>query len=182
MIHHTRGLTLLEMLITLAISAILLTVVAPNVQSILAANRVTSDINNISALTQQARFSAINEQQTILLCPTTNYSNCTSSWANAKMIFADSNGNGSRDNSEPLIATTDPLSKTNRLSGISGSLTFEENGGISRAATITICPSGGEAKDASALLLSLYGRVVVANDSNNDGIKEDSDGDDLSCS
>lgn len=182
MMHNARGLTLLEMLITLAISAILLTVVAPNVQSILQSNRVTADINNISAIAQQARFSAINEQQTIRLCPSRNYSSCTTNWADAKMVFADTNGNGDREDSEPLIATTDPLSKTNTISGIEGALTFEDNGGISSAAVITICPNGGEASDASALLLSLYGRISVANDSNNDGVKEDSNGTALSCS
>lgn len=182
MLHHARGLTLLEMLITLSIIAILMTVVAPNVQSILKSNRVTADINNFSAVAQQARFSAINEQQAILLCPSQNYSSCTTNWADAKMVFADANGNGSRDDNEPLIATTDPLSKTNTISGINNAITFEDNGGISTAATITICPNDGEANDASALILSLYGRISVANDSDNDGVKEDSNGNNLSCS
>ncbi|MEW9798752.1 GspH/FimT family pseudopilin [Alteromonas sp. CYL-A6] len=177
-----RGLTLLEMLITLAISAILLTVVAPNVQSILASNKITSDINNLSAIAQHARFSAINDQQDVVLCPTANYSTCSSSWRLAKMVFADVNGNGNRDDGEPLIATADPISKSNTISGLTGSLTFQDNGGVGRSAVITLCPQSGSASDASAVLISLYGRIVTAKDSDGDGIKEDTSGTSLSCS
>ena len=81
------GLTLLEMLITVAILAILVGVVAPSINTILVKNRVTGDINTLSAIAQQARFSAINEQFNVILCPTTSYSTCVSDWANAKMVF-----------------------------------------------------------------------------------------------
>jgi len=104
---------------------------------------------------QRARFSAVDEQTNVVLCPTQNYTACTSSWRNAKMVFIDANGNGSRDNSEALIVASDPLSNANTISGITGSLIFDEQGGIDRAATITLCPNNNDANYASALLLSL---------------------------
>lgn len=177
-----HGMTLIEMLISLSIIAILLTVVAPSVQSILKNNKVTADVNNLSALARQARFTAINERADVVMCPTTNYSSCSSSWTNAKMVFIDDNGNGNRDADERLIASADPLSESNRVSGISGNLLFLDNGGIAKNAEIVVCPGGGDAKTASALLMSLYGRITTATDSNNDGIKENASGANLSCS
>ena len=97
------------------------------------------------------------------------------------MIFIDENGNGSRDTSEPLITTSDPLNSANTIYGISGAITFNEQGGISQAATITLCPKNNDSNYASALLLSLYGRIAVAIDSDGDGKKEDLAGTDLSC-
>jgi len=78
---------------------------------------------------QRARFSAVDEQTNVVLCPTQNYTACTSSWRNAKMVFIDANGNGGRDNNEVLIVASDPLSNANTISGITGSLIFDEQGG-----------------------------------------------------
>ncbi|WP_394221099.1 GspH/FimT family pseudopilin [Alteromonas gracilis] len=178
--HH--GLTLLEMLVAVAVLAIILTTVAPNIQSILIKNRITSDLNNLSAVTQRARFTAVDEQANVVLCPTENYASCVSSWQKAKMVFIDLNGNGSRDGSESLIVASDPLNSANIIFGVDGSLVFDEQGGIDKAATITLCPKDKDANYASALLLSLYGRVSVAIDSDNNGKKEDLAGNELSCS
>ncbi|MCZ8529657.1 GspH/FimT family pseudopilin [Alteromonas sp. PRIM-21] len=177
-----KGLTLLEMLVAVAVLAIILTTVAPSIQSVLIKNRITSDINNLSAVVQRARFTAVDEQASVVLCPTENYTACTSSWKKAKMVFVDKNGNGSRDNSEALIVASDPLNSANAIYGVTGSLTFDEQGAIDTAATITLCPKDNDADYASALLLSLYGRISIAVDSDDDGEKEDLDGNALSCS
>ncbi|MHC6646413.1 GspH/FimT family pseudopilin [Alteromonas sp. HB246098] len=177
-----KGLTLLEMLVAVAVLAIILTTVAPSIQSVLIKNRITSDINNLSAVVQRARFTAVDEQASVVLCPTENYTACTSSWKKAKMVFVDKNGNGSRDNNEALIVASDPLNSANAIYGVTGSLIFDEQGAIDTAATITLCPKDNDADYASALLLSLYGRISIAVDSDDDGEKEDLDGDALSCS
>ena len=179
---NQKGLTLLEMLVDVAVLAIILTTVAPSIQSVLIKNRITSDINNLSAVVQRARFTAVDEQASVVLCPTENYKACTSSWKKAKMVFVDTNGNGSRDDSEALIIASDPLNSANAIYGVTGSLTFDDQGAISTAATITLCPKDNDADYASALLLSLYGRISVAVDSDGDGTKEDLDGNALSCS
>lgn len=175
------GVTLFEMLITVAILAILVGVVSPAIQTITIKNRVTSDINSLSAIAQHARFTAINEQLDVVLCPSTDFLACVADWANAKIIFIDANGNGARDTNETLIAASDKLNKYNEIAGISGPVVFDEQGGISTRASIIICPNSGESIYASALLLSLYGRVSVAIDSDDDGIKEDINGSALSC-
>lgn len=179
---NQKGLTLLEMLVAVAVLAIILTTVAPSIQSILIKNRITSDLNNLSAVAQRARFTAVDEQASVVFCPTENYTACTSSWKKAKMVFVDANGNGSRDSSETLIVASDPLNSANAIYGITGSLVFDEQGGIDKAATITLCPKDNDTDYASALLLSLYGRISVAVDSNGDGTKEDLNGDALACS
>lgn len=177
-----RGLTLLEMLVAVAVLAIILTSVAPGIQSILIKNRITSDLNSLSAVVQHARFTAVNEQTTVLMCPTANYTSCVANWGNAKMVFIDDNGNGNRDDDEALIITSDPLNAANTIYGVAGTLTFGEQGSISQSATITICPKDNDATYASALLLSLYGRISVAIDSDGNGKKEDLSGAELSCS
>ena len=83
------GLTLLEMLVAVAVLAIILTTVAPGIQNIIIKNRITADLNNLSAVAQRARFTAVDEQTSVTLCPTTNYAACTSNWKNAKMVLCE---------------------------------------------------------------------------------------------
>lgn len=175
------GLTLLEVLIALAIVSILLTAVAPNVQSILITNRIAADVNALSSIMRFARHTAVNKQTDVVICATTNFSACSSNWNAPKMVFVDQNGNGDRDGSEELIASGDPTSGSNTLSGISGVLTFERDGSVDSARTLTFCPSSGEKTYARALLITLYGKISVSVDSNGDNIAENLAGSPLSC-
>ena len=181
--HIPNGFTLLEMLITVSIVVILVTAVAPNIQSILITNRVTADLNNLSAAVQRARFTAVDEQATVIMCPTENYSECTDDWSKAKMVFIDENDDDGKNDDEPIIITRQPINDKNTLSGISGNLEFDQFGSINKAATILICATGEASSYASALLLSQHGRIAVAIDANgSDGIKEDLSGAALDCS
>ncbi|AXR07215.1 GspH/FimT family pseudopilin [Salinimonas sediminis] len=181
-INKQRGLTLVELMITIAIAAILMTIGAPGISSMLQQNRIIADINNLSAVARAARFSAVDEGSNVVLCPTKDYNSCTGSWQEGKMAFIDSNSNGNRENGEAMIAAVDQVSGTSTVSGISGTLTFRPDGSISNQAAIVVCPTSGDAKQASALILSLFGRIAVAVDSNDDGIKENAAGANISCS
>lgn len=175
------GLTLIELMIGVAISAILLTVGAPAIQSVLQQNQVTAAVNDVSNAARIARFTAVDQEVNTILCPSANYKICSGDWHLAKIVFADRNDNGSRDDNEPLLIATDPVKSGLDIAGTSGGLTFAPDGSVSHAATIKLCPPSGNADAASAVLVSLYGRVAVAADSSGNGIKEDLAGSDLSC-
>ncbi len=177
-----QGLTIVEMMIGLAIIAILITVVAPNLQSILQSNRVVSEINTMSSAAQLARFKAIDDEVTVVMCPTTDFKTCVSSWSQAKMVFIDDNSNGTKEDSETLVLATDALGANSKILGVSGSLVFADDGSITPSASIVVCPQDGAVENASALYISGYGRISVAVDSNNDGIKENHSGTNIACS
>jgi len=171
----------LEMLISVTIISILLSLVTPATQHIITTNRVVTDINSLSTITQRGQFAAVNEQMTVTLCPTQNYSTCTSTWSNAKMLFSDANENGQRDSNEALIATSDAINSSNTISGVSNPVIFSASGTINQNTVIVVCPSDKNNSYASGLILSFFGRIATAIDTNGDGYKEDTSGDPLSC-
>lgn len=181
-IHAQQGLTIVEMMIGLAIVSILISVVAPNLQSILQSNRVAAEINTLSSAAQLARFRAIDDETSVVLCPTTDFKACVSSWSQAKMVFVDDNGNGAKEDAEVLVLATDAMSANVKVLGVSGSLVFADDGSIAPSADIVICPQSGTVENASALFISGYGRISVAVDSDNDGVKETTAGAKLACS
>nr|WP_136250154.1 GspH/FimT family pseudopilin [Ningiella ruwaisensis] len=176
-----QGVTLLEMLITLAIAAILLTVVAPNVQSILTKNKITSEINELSGLFQFARFTAIDEQALTVVCPSSNFDSCTTNWNDPKMVFIDDNNNGARDAGEELLLVSQSISSTNTMTASEDIVQFLDSGGALTAANIKLCPNSKDAKFARALEITAQGRTRLSTDPENDGIHNDSSGN-LSCS
>ena len=176
------GLTLVELMITVAIASILITVGAPGISSMLQQNQVIADINNISSVARVARFSAVDQSTPVVLCPTQDYTSCEGDWQLAKMVFMDNDNDGNLNNGESLLAATDPVTGSNTVSGITGSLIFRPDGSVSQQVSIQICPASGNNKHASALLISLWGRLAIAGDQNDNGVAEDITGSDLSCS
>mgnify|MGYP001819804092 FL=1 len=100
-----RGLTLLELLVAIAIAALLIAIIVPPMQGLIARARIASAINGLSSLMTYARSEAIAHNRRITLCPTTDRSGCASAgdWKHGAMVFADSNGNRRRDDDEPLL-------------------------------------------------------------------------------
>lgn len=176
-----RGVTLVEMMITLAIAAILLTLVAPNVQSILRKNRITAEINELSGLLQFARYTAIDEQVTAIVCPTTDFASCNNDWNSPKMVFIDDNANNSRDGAEALLLSSQTISSAHSMTANDNTVRFLDSGGAEAAVNIRLCPNTNDATFARALFVSLQGRTRISVDENNDGTHEGANGSNLNC-
>lgn len=177
-----KGVTLLEMMITVAIVAIVLTSVAPSIQGILVQNRIIGEINELSGIIQFARHSAIDEQTDTVVCPTEDFTNCSNNWDNAKMVFMDLDANGVRGVNEDILVATSVISDVNDMTGPAGGLTFLPSGAANANATILLCHQNNNSEYARALTISLQGRVKMSADNNNDGIHEDANGTALDCS
>lgn len=177
-----KGVTILELMITVAILAIVVTTVTPSVQNMLIQNRIVAEVNEMSAILQYARAIAIDEQTDTVVCPSTDYATCGTNWNNAKIMFTDLDGDGDRDDDEELLASSSPLSSTNHLDGPEANISFQGNGAVSSPATLLFCHQDKDNEYARALIISLQGRVKLSQDSDNDGIHEDNAGTSLDCS
>ncbi len=180
-LSRQKGITLVELMIGLAILAIVLTVAVPSAQSIIIRNRIVSEINELSSVVQYARVNAIDEQVDTIICPTTNFTSCTTNWRDPKMVFADYDGNGQRSVDEDILAGTSILNKNNTLAGPANAIRFSPTGSANAQAQLLMCHKDKAAEYARSLTITLQGRVKISQDSNNNGIHEDIDGTQLSC-
>lgn len=179
---NQRGVTLIELLIGMAILFILMTVGMPSMQAMLIRTQVTSQINELSAVIQYARHTAINEQVLAVMCPTSNFSSCSADWDDPKMVFADFDGNGARGSDEEILAGAGTILENFNLTGPNGDISFQGNGAVASPATLLLCHTSNNAVYARALTISLQGRVKLSQDEDEDGIHEDNSGTDLDCS
>lgn len=176
-----KGFTLLEILIVIAMSYIVIGLVAPSAKRILDINRIAADINHTSALIRYARTLAISQIETIKLCPASDHSICNKSWQLPIIVFADNNNNNIRDEDELLLASGIAIADYHKMNGPKSPITFRENGTNASPASIILCPTNNDSTLARAIYISLQGRTRLSQDYNNDGIHERIRNSNLNC-
>lgn len=89
-----RGFTLIELMVTLAVATILLTVGIPSFRDLIEKHRISSHTNLMVGVLQLARSEAIKRgSNLVILCKSSNGSGCSSSisWKDGWLLFADKN-------------------------------------------------------------------------------------------
>lgn len=95
---RAAGFTLLELMITLAVLAIVTAIAFPNFQGVIRSNRVATTSNEMIASLSLARSEAIRGTRGGGICASTAGAACDgASWDSGWIIWTDTNGNGTFD-------------------------------------------------------------------------------------
>jgi type IV fimbrial biogenesis protein FimT len=101
----SRGLTLIELMMGIAVAAILLALAGPNFTQAIGKNRLSSAASELTGAVQLARAEAIRNNRRVTLCRSEDGSSCSSSsstWP-GWIVFVDTDGDGVRDSNEPVV-------------------------------------------------------------------------------
>ncbi len=100
------GYTLLELVTTLAIVSILLTIAVPSFQWLTARTRISTSVNLFLSHLYQARSEAVKREQVVALCPSINGLLCVADykqWAKGYIVFVDNDRNRRRNANEEVL-------------------------------------------------------------------------------
>ncbi|MDO6424688.1 GspH/FimT family protein [Saccharophagus degradans] len=185
MMQHckSRGFTLLDLLIALAILSLLINLATPNLTSSLEKSKSKSLTVNIRSAIALARTKAITTEQTVSICGLQNNNECTKNQFTQIAIFVDKNKNGRIDEAENVLLLND-LQYTGQIT-LGASLgrkyiRFKKDGSAQQAGSFTYC-NPNHPTYSSRVTISMMGRLYTAKDLDNDGIVENSDGSPISC-
>lgn len=167
-----RGFTLIELMLTISIVAVLVTIGVPGMQQMMRTNARASSSNELISTINQARSEAVKRNTTVSLCPSTNGSSCTggTSWSGGWIAFVDddldgvdetSDGNGTWNTGEEILTAVGAISNTTINSAFS-TITYRSNGrmrtsALADQAEFILCDSRGVG-DASVVLIWISGR------------------------
>lgn len=181
-ITQTKGLTLVELIITLAIAGVLVALATPNFSATIQNNRMATQINELQASLSLARSEAIKRNNNVTMCQSSSGSSCTGNWQDGWIIFVDNNFDGNVDGEE-VLRVHGALAGANTLTFSQTGVIYANNGLARGGAngTFTLCDTRG-AENAKGLIIGLSGRPYLVRDSDSNGIPNDGDDLDLECS
>ena len=181
-----HGFSLIELTIVMAIVAITAYLAIPSFNQWQHKHNVEAAVSTMMEAINFTRYTAIETDSTITLCPTLDHKTCSKDWQGAIMIFRDEDKDKQLDKQEELIRIehlnlkgfikSESWFGSNRyLRMTPGGLTNNQNG------RYTICPSNGDSQIARQIIINRRGKARLAKDWDQDGIVDGSKGNPVNC-
>lgn len=163
--RYTRGFTLTELLITLAIAGILAMIGAPAMGSLLARTRNASAEVAIADALRHARSAAVMHNTRVLVCPSRDGHRCQPDldWQHGWIVARDADHDGQPDAGVPVIATRAAMPAGIRMVTSAGrpQVVFHPNGSAAGSnARFTICHA--RQREGKSVIVANSGRVRLA--------------------
>ncbi|MCL1068262.1 GspH/FimT family pseudopilin [Shewanella olleyana] len=162
----TKGFTLVELMVTLAVAAILIGIAVPSLTYLYESSRSRSAASSIESAFVFARNQAVSFGRRVTVCPGDG-TGCTSDWIDGFTIFIDDDQNGVKDNNTDVLRYVDAFKDSDYIKASSSSnVTFNPDGLVSgsNAQTITYCPGATDSSHSRQVSLSASGRVQLITD------------------
>ncbi|MES1925394.1 GspH/FimT family protein [Salinisphaera sp. T31B1] len=159
----SRGFTLLELLVALAVAAILLGIAIPSYRSMVQRNAMAASVNDLVGALNYARSQAVTRGRAVYVCPSVDQSSCSpnSGWGVGWIIYAPDPGSDT-PTSVNRVRVRGALDADVRISfnGNGNRVIFDANGfAILNAGTFIA--TAATSPQSTAVKLATTGRVAT---------------------
>lgn len=163
------GFTLVEMMVVVALFAILQSLAFPAFTNFIDSMRLNSSVNSLFSSLTLARSEAIKRNSRAVVCKSATGDACiaTGGWEQGWIVFHDANNNSVRDNGEAILSRQHALPTSIRFVGngpVSKYVSYTPTGatnyasGAFQAGTFTVCKASATNAEARELKISTSGR------------------------
>jgi len=159
-----KGLTLVELMVTLAVLVAVMAIGVPMFQGMASSNRAVTQGNALVAALNLAKSEAIKRSGPVLLCSDADANVSTlvcgdqSDWAKGWIVFGDSDEDGVLDSGEELRVWGE-LSGAATVTTATVSLQFNSDGSASAGATFKVEQSKCSGTQASSITIIESGQI-----------------------
>jgi type IV fimbrial biogenesis protein FimT len=166
-----QGFTLVELLTTIAVAAVLLGLATPSFMQMTRRNRVITYANEVISTTNLARSEAIRRGLPVIICHSSDQETCSGTWSDGWITYVDLNSNSTQDDDEPVLRIHEGLQASytiNASAAFADQITYGADGGANDTGVFIVCHDD-DTKGSRAVLVARL-RPRVAQDSDNDGV------------
>lgn len=140
--RQNTGFSLIELMVVIAIVAVLLTLGLPSFQGSLRSNRIATTSNELLASLALARSEAVRGTRGGGVCSSTDGASCGGNWNNGWLVWTETDGNGVLGAGETVVRYIQSKPKLT-LAGSANAIAFDSRGrAIGGAQSIQLSPEG----------------------------------------
>lgn len=182
--ERCRAFTLIELMISLAVAALVFTLGVPSFQRLIQTNRLATCTNEFVASLNLARSEAIRRGTRVTIRKT------GTQWEGGWEMFTDNGSAGSRDGSDQVLRVSGSLPggyTVRANNNFTNFISFRPSGQATNFGSFAVCDSrdGNQTPEpytSRLIIVDSVGRVRLGEDHDNNHVPEKSDGTDLtSC-
>jgi type IV fimbrial biogenesis protein FimT len=153
-----NGFTLIELIVTISVAAILLALAVPSFQSLMISNRITAQTNDLVSDLAFARSEAIKRGATVTVCYANTATSCGAGtdWTQGWMVFVDA-GTAGDATGDTILRLHEALRGNNTLtSSVNHYISYYPSGTVDAPETFTLCHAAVQGRTVA---VSASGRV-----------------------
>jgi len=164
------GFTLIELMVSVAIVALMIGLAVPSYRYSINSSRISSDSDSLLSALQLARTEAIRRGLSVTVCGSNaTGSACSGSnnWKTGWLVFVDLNNNASYDAGDTLVRRQSALTSANAViaDNNTSAVRFNREGIASGLAndpvTVTFSPPTNSSTQKRCLVISMAGRMLI---------------------
>ncbi len=180
-----NGFTLLELIATISISSILMSIALPSFDNLKSRSEIKAQVQNLQATLRLGRQTAIQNNQKTTLCPTSDGKSCSNDWSQGYMLFIDLNADRNLNHDDSILNlqlnTNENITLNWKAFGYKNSFQWHHTGITNHQNGLFSFCYNNKPKQTRALIVSKSGRVRHSKDSNGNEIHENASRNDLVC-
>ncbi|MQP76910.1 prepilin-type N-terminal cleavage/methylation domain-containing protein [Stenotrophomonas sp. MYb238] len=160
------GFTLIELMVTVAVLAIIATIAVPAMQGLIAANRLSAASTELVTALQLARSEAIRRNAPVMVCASDDGTNCENSTEWSRWIVTGTdNATGNAEVIRDSAVTGDM-----QVAGPAAGIRFRPTGLLDAQAAVTLClPVSNPSSNQRVVTMMVGGGVATSKQSGNGG-------------
>jgi type IV fimbrial biogenesis protein FimT len=167
-LNRVSGYTMVELIITVMVGSILLTVAIPTFFWVTNSNRIAAEINGLLGDMQFGRAEAVKEGTPVTVCVSSNGTSCggVNTWQSGWIVFSDVNGNAVVDPGDVILRIQAPFTSTDTFvaSNAVSAVTFNRDGyanGIAAGTLIELHDQTNNHNWTRCLAINLVGLIAT---------------------
>ncbi|WP_394200159.1 GspH/FimT family pseudopilin [Shewanella waksmanii] len=162
--RQVKGFTLVELMVTMVIAVILITVGVPSMKTMYEAYRSEGEIRRIQQSLLLTRNYAVSYGTRVTMCPTAS-SGCGTDWKDGFHIFIDGGAANSIDGTDQVLQQFDAFNSSDFVTFDGSSISFSPDGLVatnSTSGTFVYCPGSKTSDESRGVTVSASGRIQFA--------------------
>jgi len=161
-----NGFTLIELMVTLSVAAILIAVAVPSFGSLMSNNRISSSVSAFNQTLNLARSEAVRRGRVVSVCRSSDQASCTNTpWDRGWLVWVDLDDDGNLSDASEVLRVRGALSSVITMvqqAPVTPSFSYNANGflAINPGASLTfdVCDSARTGEVGREIVIPAVGK------------------------